>query len=390
MRSALKICLIGLLVAVSACKREKSAPEASSLNSAVPVPVVTVEPQSVPLTFTYAARAQGSRETEVRARVGGILLKRNYKEGAQVNEGDVLFEIDPAPYRVALAQAKAKLSQVKAQLAAAETQWERISKLFKERIVSEKSRDEARADLDGLRASVEAAQAEVDAAQLNLDYTEVRAPISGITSMETQSEGSLIVANSDSSLLTHITQVDPVYVIFSAADSELFKLGSMIADGQISNPRKNEDGTPASEVYASLSYNNGKLYEHQGKFNFINPTVDESTGTIKIRAVFDNPDKKIVPGQFVRINVEGLVRLNALVVPQEAVMQGAGGTLVYRVNADNRVEAVQVETGFTAPDGGWIIDKGLQPGDRVITGGLLLLTPGQLVTPVPAQTAEEK
>lgn len=390
MRFVLKICLMSLLVVITACDWKKDTQETSSSGKAVSVPVMTVEPQSVPLTFTYAARAQGSRETEVRARVGGILLKRNYKEGAQVNEGDVLFEIDPAPYKVALAQAKAKLSQVKAQLAAAETQWQRISKLFKERIVSEKSRDEARADLDGLRASVEAAQAEVDAAQLNFDYTKVRAPISGITSMETQSEGSLIVANSDSSLLTHITQVDPVYVIFSAADSELFKIGSMIADGQISNPRKNEDGTSSSEVYASLSYNNGKTYEHQGKFNFINPTVDESTGTIKIRAVFDNPDRKIFPGQFVRINIEGLVRLNALVVPQEAVMQGADGTLVYRVGAGNRVEAVQVETGFTAPDGGWIIDKGLQPGDRIITGGLLLLTPGQQVTPVSSEAAKEK
>lgn len=131
-----------------------------------------------------------------------------------------------------------------------------------------------------------------------------------------------------------------------------------------------------------MSYNNGNTYEHQGKFDFVNPTIDENTGTIKIRAVFDNPDKKIVPGQFVRINIEGLTRVNALVVPQEAVMQGANGSLVYRVNANNQVEAVNVETGFTTPDGQWIIDNGLNAGDKVITGGLMLLTPGQSVAPM--------
>ena len=232
MRGILKLGMIGMLAVVAACDQKAETQNTQHQAQSVPVPVVEVEPQSVPLTFTYAARAQGSKETEVRARVGGILLKRTYNEGARVNEGDVLFEIDPEPYKVALAQAKAKLSQTKAQLAAAETQWTRISKLFKERIVSEKSRDDAKANLDSLRAGVEAAQAEVDAAQLNLNYTQVKAPISGITSMEAQSEGSLIVANSDSSLLTHITQVDPIYVIFSAADNELFKLGSMIADGK--------------------------------------------------------------------------------------------------------------------------------------------------------------
>lgn len=382
MRGILKLGMIGMLAAVAACDQKAETQTTQHQAQSAPVPVVEVEPQSVPLKFTYAARAQGSKETEVRARVGGILLKRNYNEGARVNEGDVLFEIDPEPYKVALAQAKAKLSQTKAKLAAAETQWTRISKLFKERIVSEKSRDDAKANLDSLRAGVEAAQAEVDAAQLNLNYTQVKAPISGITSMEAQSEGSLIVANSDSSLLTHITQVDPIYVIFSAADNELFKLGSMITEGKISNPHYNSEGAQTTEIFASLSYNNGNTYEQQGKFDFVNPTIDENTGTIKIRAVFDNPDKKIVPGQFVRINIEGLTRVNALVVPQEAVMQGANGSLVYRVNANNQVEAVNVETGFTTPDGQWIIDNGLNAGDKVITGGLMLLTPGQSVAPM--------
>lgn len=376
------LCIVSILVlALTACKPQaenKTKAQAGATN----VPVVTVEPQSIPLTFTYGARAIGYKDTQVRARVGGILLKRYYVEGSPVKEGDLLFEIDPQPYKVALSQAKAKLSQAKAQLSAAETQWIRISKLFKDRIVSEKSRDEARANLDSLKASAEAAQAEVDSAELNLGYTQVRAPISGITSLETQSEGSLIVANSDSSLLTTITQVDPIYVIFSAADTELYKLGSMIESGQISNPRKNEDGSQSREVYASLTYNNGVEYPEQGRFNFVNPTVDENTGTIKIRAVFPNPERTILPGQFVRLNIKGLTRVNALVVPQEAVMQGAEGEMVYRVNVHNQVEAVNIETGFTTPNGEWIVDKGLNAGDKVIVGGLMQLAPGQVVNPV--------
>ena len=376
------LCIVSMLVlALTACKPQaenKTKAQAGAAN----VPVVVVEPQSIPLTFTYGARAIGYKDTQVRARVGGILLKRYYVEGSPVKEGDLLFEIDPEPYKVALSQAKAKLSQAKAQLSAAETQWIRISKLFKDRIVSEKSRDEARANLDSLKASTEAAQAEVDSAELNLGYTQVRAPISGITSLETQSEGSLIVANSDSSLLTTITQVDPIYVIFSAADTELYKLGSMIESGQISNPRKNEDGSQSREVYASLTYNNGVEYPEQGRFNFVNPTVDENTGTIKIRAVFPNPERTILPGQFVRLNIKGLTRVNALVVPQEAVMQGAEGEMVYRVNIHNQVEAVNIETGFTTPNGEWIVDKGLNAGDKVIVGGLMQLAPGQVVNPV--------
>jgi len=376
------LCIVSILVlTLTACKPQaenKTKAQAGATN----VPVVTVEPQSIPLTFTYGARAIGYKDTQVRARVGGILLKRYYVEGSPVKEGDLLFEIDPQPYKVALSQAKAKLSQAKAQLSAAETQWVRISKLFKDRIVSEKSRDEARANLDSLKASAEAAQAEVDSAELNLGYTQVRAPISGITSLETQSEGSLIVANSDSSLLTTITQVDPIYVIFSAADTELYKLGSMIESGQISNPRKNEDGSQSREVYASLTYNNGVEYPEQGRFNFVNPTVDENTGTIKIRAVFPNPERTILPGQFVRLNIKGLTRVNALVVPQEAVMQGAEGEMVYRVNIHNQVEAVNIETGFTTPNGEWIVDKGLNAGDKVIVGGLMQLAPGQIVNPV--------
>lgn len=357
------------LLSLAGCKDDK---EPKSAQSQVPVvEAIRVEPENVPLSFEYAARAQGSKETEIRARVGGILLKRNYVEGSAVKEGDVLFQIDPEPFEVQLLQAKAKLSQNQANLKAAETQWVRISKLFKERIVSEKSRDEAQANLDALKATTDLAAAEVRSAQLNLDYTTVRAPISGVTSMETQSEGSLIAVNAP---LTTITQLNPIYIIFSASENEIFKLGSMIERGLIFNPKDTRS------IVAKVKYGNGTIYNHDGDINFVNPSIDETTGTLKLRAVFPNPENKLMPGQFVRLLLEGIMRKDALVVPQEAVMQSATGSVVYRINKQGIVEAAPVELGLKTPNGDWIIDEGLKVGDVVIVNGIMKVRPGAPAT----------
>ena len=369
--------LVGMLLAVSACKKEN---ETGKVQASVPeVEVIKLQPQDVPLSFEFAARAQGAKETQVRARVGGILLKRNYVEGSYVEEGSVLFEIDPAPYKVALEQAKAKLAQNQAQLKNAQTQWKRTEKLFKEGYASEKARDEARSSMDSLAAAVQLSQAEVDSAQLNLDYTTVAAPISGVTSLEAQSEGSLISTTGESGLLTSITQLDPIYVIFSASENEILSLSNMVEQGLVRNPNNQK------EVIAKLKFSNDTLYNQTGTINFINPSIDESTGTIKLRAVFPNPKGKIRPGQFLRLVMEGLTRINALVVPQEAVMQGANGSFVYRVNEKSIVEMVSVHTGLTTQDGRWIIDNGLNPDDEVIVSGLQKLRAGMPVKPVVAE-----
>ena len=371
--------LLGAVLALASCKKENDGkPAAAQIPNAE---VVVLQPQNIPLSFEFSARAQGSKETEVRARVGGILLKRNYVEGSQVEEGSVLFEIDPAPFAVALSQAKAKLAQNEAQLKAAETQWKRIDKLFADRVVSEKNRDEARANLDSLRASTALAQAEVDSAQLNLDYTTVKAPISGITSMEAQSEGSLITANG---ILTNITQLDPIYVIFSASESDIASLANMTERGLIRNPQNK------SEIKAKVRTGNDKLYPLDGEINFMNPNVDEKTGTIKLRAVFPNPEKKLRPGQFLRLVMEGLTRVNALIVPQEAIMQGANGSYVYIVNDKNMVESVNIQTGLMTKEGGWIVDSGLKAGDRVIVSNLMKIRPGMTVDPKNVEQPAER
>lgn len=360
--------LAAVLLMLPACKEDNGQ---NNMEPQIPVVgAVRLEPQNVPLSFEFSARAQGSKETEVRARVGGILLKRNYVEGSAVKEGDILFEIDPDQYQVALDRAEANMAQVEANLKNAEIDWARKEKLAKDRIVSEKALDDARAALDSYKASYMQAKAEVNAAKLNLDYTKVKAPISGITSMEAQSEGSLISANG---MLTTITQLDPIYVIFSASENEILSLSNMVERGLIRNPYNK------SEIFALVKFSDGSTYNKEGKINFINPSIDESTGTIKLRAVFENPEQRLRPGQFLRLAMEGLTRINALLVPQEAVMQSGAGSYVYRINAEGKVESVNVRTGLVAPDGSWIIDEGLSPGNIVVTTGLMKIRPGMSV-----------
>lgn len=361
-----------LVLALCACKEEK-ARQASAGQEMMSVEVMEVEPRDVPLSFEFSARAQGYKETEVRARVGGILLKKNYVEGSEVREGDVLFEIDPEQYRAQLNNAKANLAKAKAQLHRAENDWERIAKLYKQQVVSEKSRDEAMAELEAQKAAVQMAESEVETAQLNFDYTKVKAPISGVTGMEAQSEGSLISATG---LLTNITQLDPIYVIFSASESEMMSLANMVDNGLIRNPENK------SEITAKVKFSNDTEYPLAGQINFINSGIDEGTGTIKLRAVFPNPKKRLKPGQFLRLVMEGLTRVNALIVPQEAIMQGANGSYVYVLNGKNMVEMVNIHTGLMTREGGWIVDSGLKAGDRVIVSNLMKIRPGMTVRPV--------
>jgi len=354
---------------LSACKEEQ--------NTAfvLPVGAIKVAPADIPLSFEYAAKTQGSKEAEVRAQVGGILLKRNYTEGQKVNEGDILFKIDPAPFEVALSQAKAKLEQNQANLKAAEAQWKRIDKLFKEKVVSEKSRDDAKAAVDSLNAAVSLAEAEVRSAELNLNYASVKAPISGITSMEVQSEGNLINVNSS---LTTITQFDPIYVIFSASENDVINLGAKIEQGLISNPFTKNEG----KVSAIIKYSNGYTYPQEGEINFIDSSIDSSTGTVKVRAVFPNPQSRVLPGQFVRIMINGLVRKNAITIPQEAVMQSSNGTFVYKINQNNEIEVAPVSLGLITSDKMWVVNSGLKNGDVVAINNIMKLRPQMKVNPI--------
>ena len=371
-----KLLIVSMMIlGMTACKKDAEKNAASAASQIPTVDVVKLQPENIPLSFEFSARAQGAKETEVRARVGGILLHRNYVEGSKVEEGQVLFEIDPAEFIVSLNKAKATLAQAQAELVQTESQWKRIQKLHQQGYASGKDYDDAKARYESSKAAVQSAEAEVEARQLDLDYTKVTAPISGLTSMEVQSEGSLISATGDASLLTRITQLDPIYVIFSTTENELWSLTNMVERGLIKNPENK------SEIKAKVKFSDDTTYKEEGEINFINPTIDKNTGTIKLRAVFPNPDTRIRPGQFVRLVMEGLTRINALVIPQEAVMQSSSGSFVYRVNDNGLVELVSVIPGLTTKDGGWIIDEGLKEGDMIVSGSIMKLRPGMKVNP---------
>ena len=358
--------ILSLAVLLPACKDKDKEQHQGQIPQ---VQAIKLVPHNVALSFEYPARAKGFKDTEVRARVGGILLSRNYVEGSEVEEGDVLFQIDPEPYKASLIKAKGSLADVEANLRAA------ISKLYKEKIVSEKSRDDARAQMDALKASAEAARGEVTTAQLNLDYTSVKAPISGTTSLGNKSDGSLITINE---MLTTITQLKPIYIMFSVSDIDIFKMKRMASSKQISGMKENS-------IIAKLKFSDGSFYEHNGEVNFINPTIDSSTGTVTLRAVFPNPKKLIMPQQFVRIIIDGIEMPNALTVPKEAVLQGPKGTFVYIVNEEGKVDIAQIETSLSTKDEMWAVEKGLKPGDVVITAGLMKVRQGIPVQPVFAE-----
>ena len=334
-------------------KNDSEKPAAAAQQQMPPAEVVTyvVEPTDVPVTYEYSGRTAGSREVEIRARVSGILMKRAYIEGAAVKEGDLLFEIDSAPFNATLAQTKARFVQ-------AANDWKRAQQLYKQKALSAREYDEAQAAYAQLKA-------EIDTANINLGYTKVTAPISGVTSKEGLSEGSLITA--DSSLLTRLTQLDPLYVNFAAPDAENMKQRQDLANGSLSLP---EDGT----LKAEIRFGDGTVYQEEGTINFTDSIIDEQTGTISTRAIVPNPNNALLPGQFVRVVVKGFVRKNTMAIPDKAIMQGPQGTFVYVVNAEGKAAIKPVKPGDLSDDLR-IINEGLEQGDVVIVQNMIKVRP---------------
>lgn len=371
-QSVLTLALIGGL---TACGGETD-PAANAI-PAVPVVVNEVTPVDVPLTTEMVGETAGFREIEVRSRVSGILLKRTYVEGQPVTAGQELFLVDPAPYKVALEQAKGTLAQEQARLNKARADKDRIIPLFKRQVVSRKDYDDTIANYEAAVASLQAAQAKVKEADLNLSYTQVTAPISGMASKSSQSEGSLISTSGDSSLLTTITQFDPLYVNFSYSEQDRLNFEKSVKKGLI-------EAKSATDWRTHIQLADGSTYPEPGRLNFSDTRVDPQTGTIRARAIFDNKDGALLPGQFVRLTIDLGTRKNAIVVPPRAIVQSQADRLVMVVDADNKVSPRPVKLGPTVSSG-IIIDSGLQAGDRYIVEGLMKARPGAVVKPVSAE-----
>jgi len=336
------------------------------------VAISEIKAGPVPLRFQYAGRVAAFREVEVRARVSGILQEKSFVEGATVKEGGVLFRIDPATYEAQLARAKAQLKEAEAQIARTQRDAERATILLQRQFGTEKTRDDALSAYESAQASVAAAAAQVKTADINLGYTTITAPIAGVISLRVLPEGSLVGTGANDSLLTRISQLDPVYVYFSFADTEAAEIRRLIDSGEAKGPA---DG----KLQVKISFGDGKLYDRQGYVDFTDSNLDLQTGTVRARAIIPNPESKLRPGQFVRISVEGITRHETVVVPQAAVMQGPQGQFVYAVDAENEASIRPVTIGREVADG-WIVEKGLKTGDRIVTEGVIKVKPGAPVT----------
>jgi membrane fusion protein (multidrug efflux system) len=339
------------------------------------VTVATVEAKDLPVSYEYPAQTAGYREVEVRARVTGILERRNFQEGALVKQGQSLFTIDPAPFRVALARAEADVAVADARLAQARREVKRLRPVIEARAISQKEFDDAVSTEQVAEAEVKSARARVNEAKLNLDYTRVEAPIAGATSRSAVSEGTLV--SGPSVLLTTVTQTSPMYVMFGIPDREYLALRRDVEAGRLKLPQQ-------GRFEASLKLADGKAYPNAGAVNFTDVRVSAQTGTIETRAQFTNPDGALRAGEFVRIVLKGAVRPDAIVVPQRAVLEGPKGKFVYIVDAGSKAEARPIEVGEWAGEG-WIVTSGLKAGERVIVDGVLKLGPG-----APVKIAEGK
>ena len=368
-----------LSLGIAGCQRGPEADAAKGAPAAAPpavaVHTLQVQPRSVPIQFEVVGQIEGSKEVEVRARVGGTLQKQDYHEGDPVRAGQVLFQIDPASYEIAVANARAQLAQANAKLAQARRDETRLKPLAADRAVSQKEYDDALAATQTGEAAVQQSSAAVRDAELNLSYTKVTAPVGGISGRAQKSIGSLITTDANGSLLTTINQVTPVWVRFSLAPTDLAK----IPGGRITR------STPAD---VTLVLADGSVYAQKGRLNFAATAIDPNLGTQQLRAEFDNPREQLLPGQFVRVRITAGERSNVFLVPQDAVVQTEKTSLVFVV-ADGKAQPRPVVPGEWYGKE-WAILQGLNAGDEVIVDNLLKVRPGAPVTiaaGAPAQPA---
>ena len=365
--SSRSVLLIGfLLFSLVGCQKP---PEQSGMspNFVLPVTMLEVTPSSVPITAEAVGQTEGAKEVEIRPRVGGILLKRKYNEGSPVKAGQTLFEIDPEPYKIALNQARAQYNQSLARAEQAKREKKRLESLIESQSISQREFDNATSDESISVAALAQSRANLRQAELNLSYTNVTAPVDGISGRFQFSEGALISANT--SLLTTLAQVNPIWVRFSFSDNELKQLGGALSEKNI------------QEVSITLS--DGNEYPKKGKINFAASEINPSLGTQELRATFENNERQILPGQFVRVRVTTGKKDGVFLLPQLAVLNSEQGKFVFVVNEKNQATPRPVIAGeWKGKD--WVILGGLQAGDKVIIDNLIKVRPGMPVTNMPS------
>ncbi len=365
-----------LLAVLGACQKKETSPPAPP---PAEVSVVTVASERVNRTTELPGRINSVREAQVRARATGILLKRLFEEGSNVKEGQVLFEIDPAPLQASLNSAKASMAKTEAALKESKATVDRYKELVPINAISKQVYDQAVATFGQNEAELLAAKAAVETAELNLGYAQVSAPISGRIGKALVTEGAL-VSVTEATQLAVIRQLDPVYFDFTQSSTEVLRLKRAMEKGSL------ESAAPG-EARVTLMLEDGTVYQHAGKLLFSDIAVDPTTGTITLRAEVPNPENLLMPGMFARAQIVEGVNANAITIPQRTITRGAAGvSSVLVVNDANKVEARNIEIDSTVGTK-VLVSKGLKPGERVIVEGSQKAPPGSVVKPVPFTAA---
>jgi RND family efflux transporter MFP subunit len=360
--------LLAIVAAFAACSKSGT----NDITSGPPEVLVT-EPlqQDVPVVREWIGSLDGAVNADVRARVSGYVISQNYKEGTVVKEGDLLFQIDPSVYEAAVELAKASLAQAEANQLQTEQTEQRETQLFEQKVESAQNRDNAVQSNTAAKAAVKAQQASLRQAELNLEFTKITAPIGGVVGIANPGIGDL-VGPSDANPLATISTVDPIKVYFQISEQDYLKVAQERIDANRTSP------APAPPVQIILA--DGTLYPPQGKFSAVDRQVDNQTGTIRLAALFPNPDNILRPGQFVRVRVTVRTLHGALLVPQRAINELQTSFELAVIGADNKAEIRTVQVGERVGSL-WVVEDGLKPGERVVVEGLQKVRANEPVKP---------
>ncbi len=371
-RQPFRIAVFSSLVLLAACGNKE--PQAPAGGMKVPVSVITVQPTSTELFSELPGRVEAIKDAQIRARVSGIVEEINFEQGAEVKQDQLLFTIDPAPYRAVRNQAAAQLKNAQADAQSARQLAQRYERLIKENAVSRQDYDNAKARAMQAEASIAAAQAALESATIDLGYTKVISPVAGRIGRALITEGALVSATNATHMAT-VQQLDRVYIDVTRSTAELSQLRRAMADGSLKSAGE-------GQAKAKAVLEDGSLYDQDGVLLFSGVSVDPSTSQVTLRAVFPNPDEILLPGMYVRLRLEQGVIPDALLVPAQAVQYTSDGSSNLYVVRDGKAQSVPVVLG-PEHDGQYVVNKGLQAGDQIIVEGFQKIRPGAPVQTIP-------
>ena len=369
-RLSLFVGILAILSGALGCKEEAGSMPAQEVPQ---VEVISVATQAIPDEPEFIGQAESSRPVEIRSQVTGLLKAVLYSEGRDIKKGDRLYQIDPVPFQAAVARAKAKIAEGEARLVQAKQDLARVKPLLAEQAVSQKDVDDAVAGDMAAKALLQGAKAELIKAQFDLDNTLITAPINGLIERSRYYEGRLVSAQTD--LLTVVHRVDPMYVVVSVPETFILKRRRDIESKKITHPG-------VYQLRGQLTLMDGTTYPYEGVLDLLDPGLRTETGARQTRITFPNPQRTLLPGQFLKVRFTGDTKTDAVLIPQRAVLQGPQGPFVYVVNRDEKIEIRDVAASDWKGDQ-WLIDTGLNEGDRVVVNGLMKIGPGAPVKAVP-------